>query len=57
VTAAVVARASAPGSRVRFVLAIAALVLGLGAAIVRTPAPRHPRTAAVAPVYKPPNGC
>lgn len=42
--------------RLRLWLAAVALLLGLGAAVVRTPAPAHPR-AAVQPIYKPPSGC
>jgi hypothetical protein len=41
-------------SRLRWWLAILALALGAGAAIVRAPAPVHARAAAV---YKPPSGC
>ena len=41
-------------ARLRWWLAILALTLGAGAAIVRTPPPAHARATAI---YKPPNGC
>jgi len=41
-------------TRLRWWLAILALALGAGAAIVRTPPPTR---AATATTYKPPNGC
>ena len=44
-------------ARLRLWLAAVALLLGLGAAVVRTPAPAHPGAAAVQPIYKPPSGC
>jgi hypothetical protein len=43
-------------ARLRVLLALAALVLGLAAALARTPAPLHPR-ATPRPLYKPPSGC
>ena len=43
-------------TRVRVWLAIAALALGLGAALLRTPVPPG-RQAVAKPLYRPPGGC
>jgi len=44
-------------ARVRRWLAILALALGLGAALMRTPAPGATGARASHPIYKPPSGC